>query len=82
MVGYESPCIHGFSQPTTEEIRMKELLKALRGARLIARGVYGREVVYHYLLPTGQVLELVRPRKEERVRVRQNLGTESAFSLK
>lgn len=39
---------------------MKELLKLLRGARLLVRGWdNGREVI-HYLLPDGRVLEIVR----------------------
>lgn len=39
---------------------MKELLKALRGARIIARGWdNGREII-HYLLGDGRVIEIIR----------------------
>lgn len=48
---------------------MNELLKALRGARLIASGHDDRwNTVYHWLLPNGSVLELVRPRHKRGLR--------------
>jgi hypothetical protein len=40
---------------------MHRILKALAGARLIARGADGAQVVYHYLLKDGRVLEVVVP---------------------
>ena len=40
---------------------MKELLKLLRGARLIAKGQCDGKTVYHWLLADGiRVLEIVR----------------------
>jgi hypothetical protein len=39
---------------------MKQLLKALRGARIIAQGMDNGRKVIHYLLPDGRVLEIVR----------------------
>jgi hypothetical protein len=41
---------------------MRELLKALRGSRLIARGEESGLTILHYLLPDGRVLEVVRPK--------------------
>lgn len=43
---------------------MRELLEALRGAKVLARGKdeVGREVL-HYLLPDSRVLEIVRDRE-------------------
>lgn len=39
---------------------MKVLLRAIRGARLIAKGKDGDRTVYHFLLPGGKrVLEIV-----------------------
>jgi len=39
---------------------MRDMLVAMKGARLIAKGVEeGREIL-HYLLPDGRVLELIR----------------------
>jgi len=38
---------------------MAELLKALRGARLIAMGMVGGRKVCHYLMSNGNVLEVV-----------------------
>jgi hypothetical protein len=40
-------------------VKMKDLLTALRGSRLLAEGVYGRRMVRHYLMPDGRVLEVV-----------------------
>lgn len=37
---------------------MKELLKALRGVRIVEGVVNGRKVT-HYWLPNGQVIEIV-----------------------
>lgn len=46
---------------TTRELpMMKELLKLLRGARLIAKGQDSGRTVYHWLLPDGRVVEVVR----------------------
>lgn len=39
---------------------MREILKALEGARLIATGVYGGRKISHYLLPDGRVLEVIQ----------------------
>ena len=39
---------------------MRELLQALRGSRLIARGEEKGCEILHYLLPGGQVLEVVK----------------------
>jgi hypothetical protein len=49
---------------------MRDLLKALRGARLIARGVFGEVVISHYLLKDGNVLEVITRYKVMRPRVR------------
>ena len=38
---------------------MRELLAALKGARLIATGWEDGRQVRHYLLPCGRVLEIV-----------------------
>jgi len=38
---------------------MGELLQALRGAKVIARGMCDGSLVTHYLLPDGRVLEVV-----------------------
>ncbi len=38
---------------------MKELFKALRGARIIAEGVEGGRKIIHYLLTDGRVVEIV-----------------------
>lgn len=38
---------------------MRHVLMALKGARLIAEGSDGDRKVYHYLLPSGVVLEVV-----------------------
>jgi len=38
---------------------MKELLKALRGARIIAEGVKKGRKIIHYLLADGRVVEIV-----------------------
>ncbi|GEM_PF-2785680 len=43
---------------------MKELLKSLKGAILIARGVDGGRAIFHYLLPNGVVIEVTSPKKE------------------
>ena len=39
---------------------MTELLKALRGSRIIAQGVEGGRKIIHYLLADGRVVEIVR----------------------
>ena len=39
---------------------MDELMSALRGSTLLARGIEGGNEILHFLLPTGQVLEIVR----------------------
>jgi len=41
---------------------MRELLKALHGSRLIARGEESGLTILRYLLPDGRVLEIVRPK--------------------
>ena len=38
---------------------MKELLKALRGARIIAEGMENGRKIIHYLLADGRVVEIV-----------------------
>ncbi len=38
---------------------MRDILRALKGTRLIGQLVVGGEVIRHYLLPNGQVLEIV-----------------------
>lgn len=38
---------------------MKELLKALSGARIIAQGVEGGRKIIHYLLADGRVVEII-----------------------
>jgi hypothetical protein len=38
---------------------MREILILLRGARLIAKGVYGGKIVRHFLLRDGRILETV-----------------------
>jgi hypothetical protein len=42
------------------EVSMKDLLSAVRGARVIARGVDNGRKIIHYLLDDGRVLEVVR----------------------
>lgn len=49
---------------------MKDLLQSLRGARLIARGAYGKVVISHYLLKNGDVLEVPSLYRIGRPRVR------------
>lgn len=39
---------------------MRELLSALRGARLLAKGYEDGAAIFHYLLTDGRVLEIVR----------------------
>jgi len=39
---------------------MKALLQLLRGARIIARGTSFEGEIIHYLLPSGEILEIVR----------------------
>lgn len=38
---------------------MRDLLKALKGARIIAQGVEGGRKIIHYLLDDGRVVEVV-----------------------
>lgn len=38
---------------------IKHILSALKGARLIGEMVVGGELIRHYLLPDGRVLEIV-----------------------
>ncbi len=42
---------------------MKELLKALRGARIIAEGVESGRKITHYLLADGRVVEIIAERR-------------------
>lgn len=44
---------------------MREILKSLRGCKLIARGWEGKCEVLHYLLPDGKVLQIIRQSKED-----------------
>ena len=39
---------------------MRELLEALRGSKLIARGEEAGLIILHYLLSDGRVLEIVK----------------------
>lgn len=39
---------------------MRDLLEALRGSRIIARGEEKGCEILHYLLPSGHVLEIVK----------------------
>lgn len=46
---------------------MKEVLEALKGARLIAKGTDKGSEVFHYLLPDHRVVEVVRARSASEV---------------
>jgi len=40
---------------------MKNMLKLLKGARKIAEKQYPEGLVTHYILPSGQILEIILP---------------------
>ena len=45
---------------------MRDILSALKGSRLIAKGMDGKDrEILHYLLPDGRVLEIIRPAEEK-----------------